>query len=29
MYLSSAVRDFQSLISSINVELEWKDSCEK
>jgi hypothetical protein len=25
MYLKSAVRDFQSLISSINVELEWKD----
>ncbi|KAI6182745.1 C2H2-type domain-containing protein [Aphelenchoides bicaudatus] len=26
MYLTSAVRDFQSLISSINVEREWKDS---
>jgi hypothetical protein len=25
MFLTSAVRDFQSLISTINIELEWEN----
>ena len=26
MYLSNAVRDFESLISSINIEVDWENS---